>query len=308
MFDQFDAVAEQPSLSERFDIYRATSDGTDLFIKVASEETSEWSRNCIRKEYEILDQLDIECISPPEAEFYTKYDQNTEAVGMSWIEFTDAAFDRLDNERYQTQLLDDFTAFLTELHSHQRPDISIYWPHDDEIRNRLTAEVAFNPGAYTGYFSLLEQAQNEIFNRLPTVEKTLIHGDLFYPNIGFSNKGRLKTVFDWEQAAWFDPMYDVAFIEAAVLDCLYGGAVVETSHEDIRRQFRNLLNLSDDEIERLLLYKLWPYYVNLAAADLRENGESPWYFSFENKKTALMGLEDMFDATTIELEALGILT
>lgn len=98
---------------------------------------------------------------------------------------------------------------------------------------------------------------------------TFCHRDLHIPNLRLGPMGNIEAVIDWDHAREANPMYDLALIEARVIDRFAVG-----SSSEICEQFRDQYGC-DIEYEFLYAYKLVQSIRNMAYVS--ENGAFyPW--------------------------------
>jgi thiamine kinase-like enzyme len=274
--------------STRFSTYRAEKNNEYFFVKESNKSTHEWSRKSIDKEYEIYKNLHMPDFTVPSIEMY----REGELLCIDWIDNYSWHSDNFSERDYISNIMNSYQKLLKNI---RRNNISIQtrWPNQEEFYHRMDAEVNFNPDKFTEVFPILKSAKITIQNRIKNsnIRKTFVHGDLFYPNVMHCSGGKVKSVIDWEISGIFDNMYDVAFIEATHLEII--PKYTDTySKSDILRIFRNKLNLTDAEIERVKLYKLWPYYVNMAAFDSTD--KLPDYSPFSTKREAVKYFYNLF--------------
>lgn len=259
--NQFDSVTGIDR-SSRFDSYKATKNGAKYFVKQVTEETDEWSRGSIDKEKEVYDSLDIKDYQIPSVHTY----EPSNLLCVEWID--SYPWRNLHEDEKIENLVTDLADLVESLSRHGDLNLSTRWPNTDEFHHRLDATVSFNESGLQDLKPVISQSKEELLSMtVPDEDKSLVHGDLFYPNILFGSDGGVKSVIDWEIAGYFDQMYDVGFIESNVLD-------VASSYDNTFRRaeilsmFRDELNLTSTQVKRVKLYKIWPHYVKLASIDI----------------------------------------
>lgn len=253
------------NLSSRFSTYYGTKNDKKIFIKSVNENTDEWSIKSINKEYEVYKSLDIPQYKIPDIYAFSK----SNFIAVEWLECETHNYNMYSYSSFIDRLTSDFTSLLNSFKTVSNIDISLRWPNRDEFENRLTAQVNFGDKYYDKFDSILESAKTEVLREYKkNANNSLIHGDLFYPNICWNNSGFINTVIDLELSGFFDYIYDVAFIESSILDIISYHPNVSYKPSEVRNIFRNKLNLNDNEIKRLELYKLWPYYVQMESLSL----------------------------------------
>jgi len=253
--------------NSRCEVYRATlTDGTDAFLKVATDSTDEWSRDNLAKERDVYQQLSLDDITTPRLLGYEEYDGNT-VLTLSAVEFEDIPLEKLTSPTFRKQLLEQFAGLINSLSNHDIPELDGRRFGIEFYRDRLGSQPQFNDSHWNQYQEIISDVADELIYRYESVTPQFVHGDLFYPNIGFDTGGNLVSVIDWEMAGRFDPMYDAAFLEA-MLESFYCGAYTPPMTDQIRNEFREILTVSQSDCERIDLYKVWPQYIGLESVSL----------------------------------------
>ena len=278
----FDTVS-QIGQSSRFDTYQAKENRHEYFIKATNDNTDSWSRMSIDKEYEVYKALDLNKFHVPDVHMY----RESELLGVEWIDSNN--WKNLNRDDDVISVIGSFRSLVESLSNHDNLELNNRWPNTEEFHHRLNATVSFNETGYSELKPILNKAKGELKSiQVPESDKSLIHGDIFYPNILFRSDGAVKSIIDWEIAGYFDQMYDVGFIESNVLDIL---SLYDNSfdHDEILSMFRDELGLTQSQIERVRLYKLWPHYVKLASIEV-DSHNSDYYPNHSNPEREVLKL------------------
>lgn len=289
--------------SRRFDTYKAERDGEKLFIKEVTDSTDEWSVKSIDKEKQVYDQVELDGFEVPELRQYIQ----GEMICTSWIEMSDIEPNIYNSNDKARTLIDDYAEILSRLGESQEPSVDLRWPNDDEFYYRMTAEVDFNNKEFSWMQDLLSTAKSRLKSELSNndIDRSIVHGDMFNPNICFDSNGRLTGLIDWEISGYFDPMYDMAFVEAANLELMSQDSEFAYNTEDTISRFRNEYGITESQRRRLRMYKLWPYYVIIASIDERgENVDD--YMPYSSRTEGLRQVYELISRTVDNIDGMEI--
>lgn len=295
-FDKVKPVGD----SRRFNTYRADLGDSSYFIKRAFEGTDDWSRKSLRKERDVYNNLNLNSFQIPDVYNYIE----DQMLCVDWVNIQEIASDDFSTEERASNLISDFVSFVDEMNRISNIDVSYRWPNDDEFFHRMTSIPSFADNRYYDIEGILKHSKNILQDDIldnNTIDRSVVHGDLFNPNLGFSPHGRLRSVIDWEMSGYFDQMYDVAFIESANLEIISQDDNFPYSPKETTRIFREKLDINTDQKMRLNLYKLWPYYVIILSIDKRGNNVES-YMPYESKKEGLSKVFDLLESTVSDID------
>lgn len=289
--------------SRRFDTYRAKRDGEKLFVKEVTDSTDEWSAKSINKEKQIYDQVELDGFEVPELRQYIE----DEMICVSWIEMSGIEPKMYNSNHRAKTLIDDYADILSRLSKSEEPSVDLRWPNDDEFYHRMTANVEFNNREFSWIQDSLSIANSRLKSELHNndIDRSLVHGDMFNPNICFDSSGRLTGLIDWEISGYFDPMYDLAFVEAANLELISQDPEFAYNTEDTISRLRSKYGVTEPQKRRLRMYKLWPYYVIIASID--ERGEDvDDYMPYSSRTEGLREVYELMSRTVDSIDGIEI--
>lgn len=175
---------------------------------------------------------------------------------MEFVEGTSAV-----EEAAQADAMRQMAAFLARLHTIELESAGL--PALPEREDPREGALEYLPAGVRG------DELRKILQRMVAVEtspsrRSLLHGD-FWPGNVLWRDGQIAAVLDWEDAAFGDPLSDVAACRVELL-CQYGATAMETFTE-------HYLALMDVDTTAL---PLWELYVSSAAlATMSDWGLAP---------------------------------
>lgn len=300
--ESFDEVKSLEN-SRRFNTYMAKKGGEKLFIKKVTEDTDEWSKKSIQKERQVYDEINLDGFEVPDLHDSPKDNM----LCVSWVDMHDIHPSSYCTEPQANMLIKDFSNLIESMNEHQTPNVSVRWPNEGEFYYRMTSEVDFSDSEFPWMKDILSESRSRIEKYLSesTVQKSVVHGDLFNPNICFDKDGRLRGLIDWEISGYFDRMYDIAFIEAANLELISQSQSFPYKPREAVSKLRDQLDLTKFEKKRLELYKLWPYYVIIASVDKR-GSEVDDYMPYKSRLSGLNSVLDLVQDTVNQIDNMNL--
>ena len=180
-------------------------------------------------------------------------------------------------------------AAMARLHSLKLPP---------SLREDLSGNNAFelsvfddflNRGIVHPYCDWLEKKRDFLRAELdPSMERGLIHGDLFWDNMIFAN-GQLVALLDFEEACWFYRLFDLGM--GIIGCCAPNGSFSKTAIKGYVAGYQSICPLTDKEKKQL---KIFIEYAGMAS--------SLWRFQQYNlvnpdpdKKDSYRELSDLVD-------------
>jgi thiamine kinase-like enzyme len=240
-----------------------------VLLKVCSSKDRGYSK--LPKEKAIYENLTLKSITFPSINFYTDT-ENYRVLCVEFINTQDISDKLVTNTKLFEQILQNYITFLKEIHSLERQQIPTNDLNDiDYFLQTRVQEVQFRDTLDEKYADDIEKTAKIARSLYKSERDTFIHGDLWPVNVGFSNNG-IKTVFDWEMAAWADYTYDLAFIEATMVDRLVAHEKLEYTVQEARDWFRSYFNLSPNAVKSLESYKPWLLYLQYGNLINTQNG------------------------------------
>ncbi len=207
------------------------------------------SAHVTAKEYHLLSALHEVGLAVPQPLLYIEPPSTAPYLVMEWIDgSTEPPSDDMAGA------MDEMARFLVELHSLDPSGLPL--PELDAIEDPFAAIVPYLPQTDTGraVATWLAADSSELRPNRPAV----LHGDYWPGNVMWL-EGRLQAVIDWEDAAFGDPLADLAAARLE-LRCQYGT-------DDMSRFTTRYLDLFREHVGTLSLDTLtiWELYASAAA-------------------------------------------
>jgi|GEM_PF-190536 len=180
-------------------------------------------------------------------------------------------------------------AAMARLHSLELPPSLQQELSGDNIFDLSVFDGFLSRGITHPYCNWLEEKRDYLRAELdPTMDRGLIHGDLFWDNMIFAN-GQLVALLDFEEACWFYRLFDLGM--GIVGCCAPNGSFSKTAIKGYIAGYQSICPLTDKETQQL---KVFIEYAGMAS--------SLWRFQQYNlvnpdpdKKDSYRELSDLVD-------------
>lgn len=109
-----------------------------------------------------------------------------------------------------------------------------------------------NRGIAHPYCDWLEEKRDSLRANLdPEMDRSLIHGDLFWDNMIFSD-GQLKALLDFEEACWFYRLFDIGM--GIIGCCAPNGSFLRSAVKGYIAGYQSIFPLTDKEKQQLKIF------------------------------------------------------